>query len=285
MTHLLLSHPPPLTPEKGLLANPWSVGLVMLWMGPLALYRLVVGGDGYDEGAYATVCLISAWAGVSTMIIAYRCARRWYSPAASAAGAFAASCGSILWYYSMREGGFANAISAFACAPTVLAWLRAVERPDFARWMALGAAAGLAAMTDWATALLLIAPILGVVHLLFKAHYDMTQLVCYAVWTGSLDTPGDARADGSTTLDAPQPDARQRSRRGSYLVYISVYNGSWNDWHGSSTFSMRCLTSLAAKYALGLAALAEALIRRRHTLAMLFSVVAGVCVNAACSQR
>jgi len=56
-----LSHPPLPKTEKGLLANPWSVGPAMLWMGPLALYRLIAGGDGHDQGAYATVCLVSAW--------------------------------------------------------------------------------------------------------------------------------------------------------------------------------------------------------------------------------
>ncbi|MBO9343842.1 MAG: glycosyltransferase family 39 protein [Roseiflexus sp.] len=311
--------------DKGLLANPWSVGPAMLWMGPLALYRLVVGGDGHEQGAYATVCLISAWAGIGTMIIAYRCARRWYSPAASAAGAFAAFYGSTLWYYSMQEGGFAHAISAFACALTVLAWLRVIERPDFSRWMALGAAAGLAALTYWATALLLIAPMLGVAHMLFKARHDVQQFVricgfCLvaglvaiivfspqmAVWYAIYGSPL-VKPPGTPYLVLNDPHildlfvmrfglvrwtplamlgliglpllVRRSPVLGGALIVAAVtyigYNGLLSDWHGSGAFGVRRLTSLAAWYALGLAALAEALIRRRHTLTMLIGMVAG----------
>ena len=320
-----LSHPPLPKTEKGLLANPWSVGPAMLWMGPLALYRLIAGGDGHDQGAYATVCLVSAWAGIGTMIIAYRCARRWYSPAASAAGAFAAFYGSTLWYYSMREGGFAHAISAFACALTVLAWLRVIERPDFSRWMALGAAAGLAALTYWATALLLIAPMLGVAHMLFKARHDMQQFVricgfCLvaglvaiivfspqiAVWYAIYGSPL-VKPPGTPYLVLNDPHildlfvmrfglvrwtplamlgliglpllVRRSPALGGALVVAALiyigYNGLLSDWHGSGTFGVRRLTSLATWYVLGLAALAEALIRRRHTLTMLIGMIAG----------
>ncbi len=320
-----LSVPSPRVTDKGLLANPWSVGPAMLWMGPLALYRLVVGGDGHDEGAYATVCLISAWAGIGTMIIAYRCARRWYSPAASAAGAFAAFYGSTLWYYSMREGGFAHAISAFACALTVLAWLRVIERPDFSRWVLFGAAASLAALTYWATALLLIAPMLGVAHMLFKARHDVQQFVricgfClvaglvaiivfspqiavwYAIYGSLLVKP-----PGTPYLVLNDPHildlfvmrsglarwtplamlgliglpllVRRSPVLGGVLVVAALiyigYNGLLSDWHGSGTFGVRRLTSLAAWYALGLAALAEALIRRRRILPVLIGVVTG----------
>jgi uncharacterized membrane protein len=315
----------PRVTDKGLLANPWSVGPAMLWMGPLALYRLIAGGDGHEQGAYATVCLVSAWAGIGTTIIAYRCARRWYSPAASAAGAFAAFYGSTLWYYSMREGGFAHAISAFACALTVLAWLRVVERPDFSRWALFGAAAGLAALTYWATALLLIAPMLGVAHMLFKARHDVQQFVrvcgfCLvaglvaiivfspqmAVWYAIYGSPL-VKPPRTPSLVLSDPHildlfvmrfglvrwtplatlgliglpllVRRSPVLGSALIVAAMayigYNGLLSDWHGSGTFGVRRLTSLSAWYALGLAALAEALIRRRHTLTMLIGMVAG----------
>ncbi|MGQ9480265.1 MAG: ArnT family glycosyltransferase [Chloroflexus sp.] len=163
--------------ETGLLANPWSAGPAMIWFGPLALYRLVNGGDGHDQGAYAVVCLISAWAGIGTMLIAYRCARRWYTPAASLIGAIGGFYGSTLWYYSMREGGFAHAFSAFVCALAILTWLRLREQPSLRRWIAFGVAAGLVVLIYWATILLLIAPCLGILAWLFTVRRDYRHIL------------------------------------------------------------------------------------------------------------
>ncbi len=163
--------------ETGLLANPWSVGPAIVWTVPLMLYKLIAGGNGHEEGAYAVVCLISAWAGISTMIIAYRCVRRWYSPVASTIGAIGAFYGSTLWYYSMRSGGFAHALSAFACGLAILMWLRLREQPNLIRWILFGAAAGFVALIYWASVLLLVIPVLWLVGRLMTERYHWRQII------------------------------------------------------------------------------------------------------------
>ncbi len=163
--------------ETGLLANPWSVGPAIVWTVPLLLYKLIVGGDGHEEGAYAVACLISAWAGICTMIIAYRCARRWYSPVASTIGAIGAFYGSTLWYYSMRNGGFAHALSAFACGLALLTWLRLREQPNLIRWILFGAATGFVALIYWVSILLLVIPILWLVLRLMTERHHWQQII------------------------------------------------------------------------------------------------------------
>lgn len=300
--------------EKGLLANPWSVGPAVVWTMPLGLYRLLFGGNGHEIGAYATVCLISALAGLGTMIVAYCCARRWFSPAAAALGALTAFYGSTLWFYSVREGGFAHALSAFACALALLAWLRVTERPDLGRWIVLGAAAGMMALIYWSTMLLLIAPVIGIAYRAWIMRNDRQQLIrifsgCLAAGLAALivfspqmivwfliygsplvkppGTPNIVWNDPHIVdlftarfgLARWSPAAmiglfgllllmrRSPIAGGAFLVAATVYivyNGLLSDWHGSGAFGTRRLTSLAAWYALGFAALTEALIRRKR---------------------
>lgn len=311
--------------ETGLLANPWSAGPAMLWIGPLALYRLVNGGGGHDQGAYAVVCLISAWAGIGTMLIAYRCARRWYTPAASLIGAIGSFYGSTLWYYSMREGGFAHALSAFVCALAILTWLRLREQPSLGRWIAFGTAAGLVVLIYWATILLLIAPCLGILALMFTARRDYRQIIAIIghcllaaliallvfspqliVWNAIYSTPV-AKPPGTPSLVLSEPHiidlftARMGLVRWTPLamiglaglllvvwrnpltgfaliiaafIYIS-YNGLLDVWDGGGSFGTRRLTSLALWYALGLAAVAELLIKYRYRLTLITGLVAG----------
>ncbi|MGQ9482838.1 glycosyltransferase family 39 protein [Chloroflexus sp.] len=312
--------------DRGLVANPWSVGPAIVWIGPLAVYRLLYGGNGHDEGALATVCLISAWAGVGTMMVAYRCARRWYSPAASAVGAAGAFYGSTLWYYSMREGGFAHAISAFACALAVLAWLRLRERDTLGRWVAFGAAAGLVVLTYWATALLLIAPAIGIIFwagsarhrwpgllriggmcllaagvalLVFSPQMGVWYLIYGSPITKPPTTPSLVLSESHIVdllfarfgLARWTPLAmvgliglflvvRRNAQFGIALIVAAgvyvVYNGMLSDWHGSGAFGTRRLTSLAAWYALGLAAITDALLRYRRSFIALVGFIAGV---------
>ncbi|MCS7288528.1 MAG: glycosyltransferase family 39 protein [Roseiflexus sp.] len=310
--------------DRGLLANPWSVGPAAIWIGPLMLYRLLFGGNGHEIGAYATICLISALAGPGTMIVAYCCARRWFSPAASALGALTAFYGSTLWFYSMREGSFAHALSAFACALVLLAWLRVIERPSPGRWIMFGAAAGMMALIYWATTLILIAPLSGIAYLAWRARNNwqevariaggclaagFTALVVFSpqliVWFLIYGSPL-IRPPGTPYIVWNDPHIlelftarfglarwspaamigllgllllvrRNPVTGGALLVAALVYiafNGLLNNWHGSGTFGTRRLTSLAVWYALGLAAIAEALIRSRRTLLALSGVVA-----------
>lgn len=161
--------------SRGFVDNPWSVGPSLFWILPLAGYRWLFGGDGHDIGAIATVTLVSALFGFGTTIVAYYCARRWFSVMASALGALTAFFGSTLWFYSMREGGFAHALNAFACAFMVLAWIRVQEQPSYKRWFTLGVAAGLVVITYWATVLLLIIPVIGTCYLLWQTRHTRHQ--------------------------------------------------------------------------------------------------------------
>ncbi|MGB9752736.1 glycosyltransferase family 39 protein [Roseiflexus castenholzii] len=315
-------YPLPLT-ERGLLANPWSVGPALFWMAPLTIYRLLFGGDGHDAGAYATVCLVSALAGVGTIVVAYCCARRWFRPAASAVGALTAFHGSTLWFYSMREGSFAHALSAFCCALTLLAWLRVKEHPAPVRWIVFGASAGAMVLTYWATALLLIAPAIDIIRLIWSARdnfqrcvqigsgclvsvfialviFSPQMIVWFLIYGSPLvkppSTPGLVWGDPHVLdlfiarfgLVRWSPAAMfgliglvMLARRGlniggailiAALAYI-VFNGLLSDWHGSGSFGTRRLTSLAAWYGLGLAAIAEALIRRKGALIAIVGAV------------
>lgn len=162
--------------ETGIVYNPWSIGPALFWMGPLALYRLLFGGDGHDQGAITIATLISALFGFGTTIIAYYCARRWFSQVASTLGALGAFFGSTLWFYSMQYGGYAHALSAFACALGVLTSLRLMERPSTLRWLAFGAAVGLMAVTYWATLILAIAPASAALLMLWQARTSPARL-------------------------------------------------------------------------------------------------------------
>lgn len=162
--------------ETGIVYNPWSIGPALFWIGPLALHRLLFGGDGHDQGAIATAMLMSALFGFGTTIIAYYCARRWFSRLASALGALGAFFGSTLWFYSMQLGSFAHALSAFTCALGVLSGLRLTERPSLLRWITFGAAVGLMAVTYWATLILVIAPASAVLLMLWQARTSPARL-------------------------------------------------------------------------------------------------------------
>ncbi|MDW8404495.1 ArnT family glycosyltransferase [Chloroflexus sp.] len=162
--------------DTGIVYNPWSIGPALFWLGPLALYRLLFSGNGHDQGAIATTTLISALFGFGTTIIAYYCARRWFSRAASVLGALAAFFGSTLWFYSMKQGGFAHALSAFACALGVLTTLRLIERQSIGRWIAFGVSLGLMAITYWATMILATGSAIVVIYMLWRARTSPQRL-------------------------------------------------------------------------------------------------------------
>jgi hypothetical protein len=151
----------------GLLPNPWSIGPALFWLPLYTLVHALLGlfggcwpADGYSEPYVVAVTLTTAFAALVFVLASYRLARRWVGPGAAALAALSLLLGSTLWYYSMRLGSFAHALSAAAAAVFVLAWIRIEERRSPGRWIAFGAASGVLMLIYWPCALLLLGPAL-----------------------------------------------------------------------------------------------------------------------------
>lgn len=157
-----------LTPQTatGYYTNFFSIGPAMLWS-PLfgAAQAIVLAGralgqpwqaNGYGSIYFVLTTFGSALAGLIVMLAGYRICRRWVGPPAALLAAIALFFGSNLLYYSLREGGFAHALSAATATVYVLAWLRLEERPGVWRWAQLGIAAGLMLVTYWVSGIVLL---------------------------------------------------------------------------------------------------------------------------------
>jgi hypothetical protein len=157
-----------LTPQTatGYYLNFFSIGPAMLWS-PLfgAAQAIVLAGralgqpwqaNGYESIYFVLTTFGSALAGLVVMLAGYRICRRWVGPATALLAAVTLFFGSNLLYYSVREGGFAHALSAATATAYVLAWLRLEERPGVWRWAQLGIAAGLMLVTYWVSGIVLL---------------------------------------------------------------------------------------------------------------------------------
>ncbi|HEU5098661.1 MAG TPA: hypothetical protein VFU22_06570 [Roseiflexaceae bacterium] len=157
-----------LTPRTstGYYLNFFSIGPAMLWS-PLygAAHGFMLAGSAlgqpWQANGYAPIYFVlttfgSALAGLIVMLAGYRICRRWVGTPTALLAAATLFFGSNLLYYSMREGGFAHALSAATATVFVLAWLRLEERPGMWRWAQLGAAAGLMLVTYWVSGIVLL---------------------------------------------------------------------------------------------------------------------------------
>jgi len=157
-----------LTPKTatGYYVNYFSIGPAMLWS-PLygaAHAIMLVGnalGQPWQANGYEPIYIVlttfgSALAGLIVMLAGYRICRRWVAPPIALLAVVTLFLGSNLLYYSLREGGFAHALSAATATVFVLAWLRLEEQPDMRRWAQLGAAAGLMLVTYWVSGIVLL---------------------------------------------------------------------------------------------------------------------------------
>lgn len=129
------------------LGNHWTVGTAAAWFPAyvlgdgiaLAMHRQ---RDGFALPYSVPVLIVSALAGLATLLAAVRVARELRLRALAAA--LAIWFGSPLLWYSVRHGSMAHAMSAAACAAVVLVALRVREDVTRERLIALGLAIGFA---------------------------------------------------------------------------------------------------------------------------------------------
>jgi hypothetical protein len=163
----------------GYYLNLFSIGPAILWS-PLygAAHVIMLGGqalglpwraDGYAQPYFVLTTFASALAGLVMLFGGYRICRRWVGPPTALLAVVTVFLGSNLLYYTMREGGFAHALSAATATIYVLAWLRLEEHPSVRRWAELGAAAGLMVVTYWISAIVLLLPMFTFARLLISA--------------------------------------------------------------------------------------------------------------------
>jgi hypothetical protein len=86
-------------------------------------------------------------AGFFALLLGYRLARRYVAQSAALWGTVAVGLGTALLFYSVYWSSYAHAWTALAVALLVEYWDRTRGRWDAPRWAALGAFAGLAALT------------------------------------------------------------------------------------------------------------------------------------------
>lgn len=152
----------------GYLGNHWTVGPSMLWYPAFIVSDVarnivpalrMFARDGIRLPYNLAVIAGSAFAGLGTLLIGYRVARRWFSASASWAAAIAIWFGTTLAWYSVRDAAMSHAASALACALVVLLSLRLRESPTTEAAFSAGLAVGFAALVRIQNAAFVIVPI------------------------------------------------------------------------------------------------------------------------------
>ena len=175
-----LPHPEDiLMTETGHFINPFAVGPAILWSPLYSIAHVIVQvgqafglpwqADGYADPYVVLSVFTSALAALIIMFTGYRICRRWVAPPIALLAVVTALLGSNLLYYTMREGGFAHALSAAMTSLFVLAWLRLEEQPTVRRWAVMGLASGGIVLLYWMSAILWILPGLTFLRLLIGA--------------------------------------------------------------------------------------------------------------------
>lgn len=155
--------------ETNHLANHWTVGPALIWYPSFIsadaarailppLRRLPRDGVVYPYNL--AVVTASVLAGLGTLLLGYRGARKWCSASEAAWAAVALWFGTPLLWYSVRDAAMSHAVSAFACALAVTMSLRLREEPGAERSFAAGLAVGLAALVRIQNAAFVLVPFL-----------------------------------------------------------------------------------------------------------------------------
>jgi hypothetical protein len=151
------------------LGNHWTVGPALAWYPAFvaadiaaravpALHRFPL--DGIVLPYNMAVIVTSSVAGLATLLIGYRLARRYCTPAACASAAIAIWLGTPLLWYSVRDAAMSHAMSSFACALVVLLSLRLRKNVSGEAVLAVGVALGFAAMVRIQNAAFIVVPFL-----------------------------------------------------------------------------------------------------------------------------
>lgn len=175
-----LPHPEDiLMTETGHFINPFAVGPAILWSPLYSVAHVIVQvgqtlglpwqADGYADPYVVLSVFTSALAALIIMFTGYRICRRWVNPPIALLAVVTALLGSNLLYYTMREGGFAHALSAAMTSLFVLVWLRLEEHPSIPRWAMMGLTSGGIVLLYWMSAILWILPGLTFLRLLIGA--------------------------------------------------------------------------------------------------------------------
>lgn len=164
------------TTETGLRRNFSTIGCALLWApfyaaadAGVRVARALgstVEADGYSKPYIAAVCYGSALYGVMALVLAFAIARRilqiggMRDAGQAAAAAWAVWLGTPLLFYMYVAPPYTHAVSAFAAAVFVWAWLKVRERWSPGGLAALGALAAMMTMVREQDAFLVLGPAL-----------------------------------------------------------------------------------------------------------------------------
>ncbi len=151
----------------GHLGNHWTVGPALLWYPAFLaadLARQIIPSfrafprDGVVLPYNLGVVAASALAGLATLLLGYRAARRWFSARDAGFAAIAVWFGTTLLWYSVRDAAMSHAVSALACAIVVVLSLRLRDDVTAEAAFSVGLALGFAALVRIQNAAFLIVP-------------------------------------------------------------------------------------------------------------------------------
>jgi len=116
--------------------------------------------DGYAPVFQATAGFTGVAAAAGGNWLAYACAARLFGPRPAIWATLALWLSSSAIYYSVISPTYSHAASMLAVGAFWLIWIRTIDRQTPARYLAVGALAGVAALMRWQDAILLLVPAL-----------------------------------------------------------------------------------------------------------------------------
>lgn len=167
---------PPLNPRTGKYRNVAPVGSAILWspfflaadglVRAANLFGAGIAADGFSKPYIAAVCLASACYVLLGLLLSYRIARRWASQRAATLATLAIWLASPLIWYTYVQMPWSHGPSFAVVAVFLTLWLGPAELPvaqwagrrSVGRWLALGLAGGLLAISREQLGLFLLLP-------------------------------------------------------------------------------------------------------------------------------
>jgi hypothetical protein len=146
--------------ERGLRANPWSVGPACIWSLTVVPAHLVLTAlrdrdalpwpaDGYALPYQLVVGSTTVLVSALGLVFLYAICRQYARPARAALAAALLTLGTGIVYYSAVEVTMAHGPATAALAGLVCYWLRTYGSARPGRWLLLGVLVGLAALMRW----------------------------------------------------------------------------------------------------------------------------------------
>jgi len=300
----------------GATINPFTVGPAIYWtpmwwishMSTLAgkFAGLPWQADGYDMTYVVFITFATAVAGLGALFTIYQLLQRWYTSSVALLTTVTMYAGTNLLFYTVYEGSYAHALSAWLSAIVVTLACRLEHDQRLRVWLWCAGATAAFILTYWVNAIVAIVPILTIARICWQRYqqHDWNVLKRYGMYLiGMLAIASIVLAPQLTVWQVMQgawyriprdsvrftPQEFQlvaffvgplygmvwwtpvyalgliglflfaRTHRWQGAVFILtcavfiIYNTSIPNWHGSSGYGLRRLTSILPMLAIGFA--------------------------------